>query len=154
MHKLQSSSQVVLDMRKVKLYVREVLPTTGHYMIEELLSSVSRDPQTTMVINISVFLILQNKLDQTPSQHLLAKHPPNKNLYSKLSRKQLKDNNVFPKYIPLFLNSTHTSSIPGGHSESACSEQLKCGEHNTKERRKTAFYWKNLALHDHKCFYE
>lgn len=45
MYKLQSSSQVVLDVRKVKLYVREVLPTTGHYMIEELLSSVSRDLQ-------------------------------------------------------------------------------------------------------------
>lgn len=49
-------------MRKVKLYVRKVLPTTGHYMIEELLSSVSRDPTTTMVINISIFLISQNKL--------------------------------------------------------------------------------------------
>lgn len=39
------------------------MPTTGHYMIEELLSNVSRDPPTTMAINISIFLIFQNKLD-------------------------------------------------------------------------------------------
>lgn len=75
MHKLQSSSRAVLDTRKVKLYVREVLPTTGHYMIKELLPTVSRDPLTTTVINISRFLILQNKLDQTPSQYIFAKHP-------------------------------------------------------------------------------
>lgn len=124
MHKLQSSSRVVLDVRKVKLYVREVFPTTGHYMIEELFSSVSRDPSTTIAINISRFLILQNKLDQTPSQYQLAKHPLSKNLYSMLCGKHLKDNNVFPKYILLFLNSKHTGSIPGMHSESACTEQL------------------------------
>lgn len=55
--------------------MREVLPTTGHYMIEELLSSVSRDSPTTIVINISIFLIMQNKRDQTPSQNLLANTP-------------------------------------------------------------------------------
>lgn len=145
MKKLQSSSWVVLDRRKVKLYAREVLPPTGHYMVEELLSSVSRDPPTTTVINISIFLILQNKSDQTPSQYLFAKHLLSTNLYSKLYGKHLKDNNVFPKHILLFLTSKHTSSIPGMLSESACTEQLQCGKHNTKERKKRAFHRKNVT---------
>lgn len=89
-------------MRKVKLYMEEVLPTTGHYMIEELHSSIPRDPPTTTVISISRFLILQNKLDQTPSQYIFAKHPLSANLYSKFYRKYQKNNNRFPNYTPLF----------------------------------------------------
>lgn len=57
MHKLQSSSRAVLDMRKVKLCEREVLPTTGHYTIEELFSIISRDPPTTTVISNKYFRI-------------------------------------------------------------------------------------------------
>lgn len=109
-------------MRKVKLYVREVLPTTHHYMIGELLSSVSRDPPITMVINIPIFLIVQNKLDRTPPVNIDLQYPLSGNLYSKLSGKHLEENNVFTKYI-LFINSKHTSSTPEMISESACIEQ-------------------------------